>query len=231
MADGIYLGMNGAAARAEQLDAIADNLANAETPGFKASAPAFESFLTEGTNLAQAASVGTGLDLRPGSSDPTGNPLDVYVEGSSFLGVRMADGTLAFTRDGRLRAGPDGTLLTAGLPVVDVSGAPISVPPGAVPEVLPDGRVMVGNEEIARLGQYELDRTPPPERLGPSLISGSGVPSRAGFRVGEVERGNVSALSTAVELVTAQRHFESAMQAVQTYKRLDDRANEIGRVR
>ena len=45
MADGIYVGMAAAAARAEQLDSIADNLANVETPGFKASHPAFQSFL------------------------------------------------------------------------------------------------------------------------------------------------------------------------------------------
>jgi len=45
MADGLYVSMCGAAARAEQLDAVADNLANAQTPGFKPARPAFESFL------------------------------------------------------------------------------------------------------------------------------------------------------------------------------------------
>ncbi len=45
MADGIYVGMAGAAARLDQLDSIADNLANADSAGFKAERPAFESFL------------------------------------------------------------------------------------------------------------------------------------------------------------------------------------------
>ena len=69
MADGIYVSMCGAVARTEQLDAIADNLANAATPGFKASRPAFESFLPPGaaptSDKHYPAAVGAGFDLRP----------------------------------------------------------------------------------------------------------------------------------------------------------------------
>ena len=65
MADGIYVGMAAAAARAEQLDSIADNLANVETPGFKASRPAFESFLPpragKSSDKVSTAAVGTGI--------------------------------------------------------------------------------------------------------------------------------------------------------------------------
>jgi len=233
MADGIYVGMNGAAARAEQLDAVADNLANAQTPGFKSATPAFATFFAESArrDVAHAAAIGTGIDLRPGVVDVTGSPLDLCPEGEAFLGVRLPNGELAFTRDGRLKVSADGTLQAANLPVVDASGATISVPPGASPSIQPDGRVMVGGEEIARLGLFEMDASVVPTRLGPYLISGRGVPVQGSVRVGEIERSNAPAISLAMAMIAAQRHYESALQAVQTYKRLDDRANEIGRVR
>ena len=62
MADGIYVGMAAAAARAAQLDSISDNLVNAETPGFKASRPAFQSFLPggRGSDKILSAAVATG---------------------------------------------------------------------------------------------------------------------------------------------------------------------------
>jgi flagellar basal body rod protein FlgG len=81
--------MAAAAASADQLDSIADNLANAETPGYKASRPAFQSFLPPrglaGASGPQdkvfAAVVATGTDLSLGPVRTTDNPLDVVPEG------------------------------------------------------------------------------------------------------------------------------------------------------
>ena len=95
MADGIYVSMCGAAARSEQLDAIADNLANAQTPGFKAARPAFESFIPRGAGPQQdkhyPAAVATGFDLRAGPTQHTGNPLDVIPGDGQFLYVALRD--------------------------------------------------------------------------------------------------------------------------------------------
>src|SRR5512147_1572388 len=92
MADGIYVSMCGAEARTEQLDAIADNLANASTPGFKASRPAFESFLPRGAGAASdkhyPAAVAAGFDLRSGPTQRTDNPLDVVPGEGMFLMVQ-----------------------------------------------------------------------------------------------------------------------------------------------
>jgi flagellar basal-body rod protein FlgF len=49
--------------------------------------------------------------------------------------------------------------------------------------------------------------------------------------VGELELGNVGSLESAVAMITAHRQFETAMQAIETYKKMDERAIEIGRVR
>src|SRR5450432_1958497 len=107
--------MSGAAARAAQLDAISDNLANAETPGFKATRPSFQSFLPArfggSPDKVQAAAVATGIDRRPGVTITTDAPLDVVPDGATFLAVQLPTGQRAFTRNGHIEIGSDGGLV------------------------------------------------------------------------------------------------------------------------
>jgi flagellar basal-body rod protein FlgF len=236
MADGIYIGMCGAVARSEQLDAIADNLANAQTPGFKAGRPAFEAFMAAGgaQDKHYAAAVATGFDLRPGPTTHTGNALDVLPDDGGFLAVRGPDGKVAFTRDGRLTLDGDRRLVSgAGKPVLDVSGAPIVVPEDTTPVVDDQGRVMAGGMELGQLAFIQLTGTV--ERVGGNLLApgpgGRAVQVPATVRTGEVELGNSSALEATVSLITAQRSYDSSMQAIQTYRQLDQRASELGRTR
>jgi flagellar basal-body rod protein FlgF len=236
MADGLYVSMNGAAARAAQLEAIADNLANAQTPGFKAARPAFELFLpaSGARDKAYAAAVASGFDLQPGPTSPTDGPLDVLPEGGAFLGVLQPDGSLAYTRDGRLSLDGERRLVSGGRPVVDAAGAPISVPPGADPRVDARGVVSAGGVELGQLGLFQLSGNV--DRVGPAAL----VPAAGGVaepledgqvRTGVVELGNAGALEATVDLIAAQRSFDASMQALQTYRRMDERASDVARVR
>lgn len=235
MADGIYVSMCGAVARQEQLDAVADNLANAQTPGFKAARPAFESFMAPGSaqDKHYPAAVGTGFDLRSGPVQRTGNPLDVLPEDGAFLTVRTAGGAVAYTRDGRLTLDAEGRLVSDGRLVLDRAGQPIAVPPETTPRVDADGKVWAGDDQIAELGLANL--TGPVDRVGPALLApGSGGVARpvdGRVRVGEVELGNAGALEATIALVSAQRSYEASLQAIQTYKSLDQRAVDVARVK
>lgn len=235
MADGIYVSMCGAAARTEQLDAVADNLANAQTPGFKASRPAFEVFLpaSGAADKAYPASVQTRFDLRPGPSTRTENPLDVVPEGGAFLAVTTANGSRAYTRDGRLSVDGQQRLVQNGNPVLDPGGGPIQVPPGATPRVTDTGAIMVGNAAVGQLGLFKLEGAV--DRAGQAHFTlgagGRAEPFDGHVRVGEVELGNATALDGMVQLISAQRQFDASMQALQTYRSLDQRSNELGRVR
>ena len=235
MADGIYVSMCGAAARTEQLDAIADNLANAQTPGFKASRPGFEAFLAASgaEDKAYPATVATGFDLRPGPTERTGNPLDVLPDEGAFLAVRTPAG-IAYTRDGRLAVDAQRRLVQGGRPVLDPNGRDILVPPGAAPHVGSDGIVHVGRAEVGQLGLFKLEGAV--DRIGPSLLApGQGGTARAlrsgTVRAGELELGNASPLDGMVQLISAQRQFDASMQAIQTYRTLDGHGSEIGRIR
>ncbi len=225
MADGIYVAMSGAVARAQQLDAIADNLANANTPGFKSTQPAFQSFLLH------PAAVATQADMRTGSGLATGNALHVMPEEGAFLQVQTEGGT-AYTRDGRLTV-ENGHLLAAGKPLLDAYGTPLSIPDHAQVAIDPDGRVLANGQLVGELALFRLEG--PVQRLGGSLYApgegGRANATEVSVRTGVLESSNASALDGAIQMVSAQRHFDTAMQAIQTYRRLDERAVEVGRVR
>jgi len=238
MADGLYVGMAGMAARSEQLDSIADNLANVQTPGFKAGRPAFESFLPPGADRnndkVAPAAVATGIDLSPGAMVNTGNPMDVLPENGAFLAVRMPDASLAYTRNGKLHASDDGLLLAGGHPLVDREGELIRTPPQAKIDVDVNGQVFADGAVVGQIGMAVLSG--PLERHGPALLApakdgGAAIPTEAKLQRGMIELGNAPAMEAAVQMISAQRHYETSAQALQTYKRLDDRASEVGRVR
>jgi len=230
--------MAAAAARAEQLESIADNLANIETPGFKASHPAFQSFLPPragpSSDKVSTAAVDTGTDLSPGSVVTTEHPLDVLPKNDAFMMVQTTGGP-AYTRNGRIVVSPEGFLTTGGRILIGASGEPIQVPVGTTPLINERGAVMVGDVEIDRLALFKIQG--PAKHVGPSLYTaGTGgvvVPASFdnGVTTGQLEMANATALDATVQMIGAQRQFETAMQAIQTYRRLDDRVIEVGKSR
>jgi flagellar basal-body rod protein FlgF len=234
--------MAAAAARAEQLDSIADNLANAETPGYKASRPAFQAFLPP-RGLAPgaagqpdkifAADVATGTDLSPGPIRTTDNPLDVVPGGDSFLSVSTLNGGVAYTRNGKLNLTPEGVLVADHHPVLGETGKPIILPPGADVTINQAGVVFGDGRPVDTLATFNL--TGNVVRVGPQLYGpgpgGSVTPADGGVSTGQLEMGNVTPLESTVQMINAQRHYEMATQAIQTYRRLDDRAIEVGKIR
>ncbi len=236
MADGIYVGMSAAIGRAAQLDAIADNLANIESPGFKGVRPAFSSFLPPGgpTDKVLSGAVGTTLDMRPGTTETTDSLTDVIPDGDAMLAVQMPGGEVAYTRNGHIETGPDGVLTIAGLPVLDTSGEAITVPDGSEVTIESTGEVKVEGQVVGNLSLWTSQGAM--DRVGSSLMMPStgtqmDQVTDGSVRVGELELGNVSALESTVQMIGAQRNYEMAMQAIQAYKQLDDRVIQVGMVR
>jgi flagellar basal-body rod protein FlgF len=214
-------------------------LANATTPGFKASRPAFEAFLPKGAGPASdkqyPAAVASGFDLRPGPTQRTDNPLDVVPGDGLFLTVQTATGTPAYTRDGRMTVDADRRLLIDGRPALSGDGQPITLPPTGTPRVNADGTVWVDDQQAGELGLVRLQG--PVDRVGPALLTpaagGKAEPVQDGrvVHVGEIELGNASAVESMVQLISAQRSYDASMQAIQTYNQLNQRAVEVVRVK
>jgi flagellar basal-body rod protein FlgF len=230
MADGIYIGMSGAQARSDQLDAISDALANVQTPGYRATRPAFATILSQAGGVSYAKAVGAGVDTRAGILQQTGNPLDVVPQNGAFLAVESPSGDVSYTRDGRMSVGEDGQLHVAGGLVLGENGGPIAIPRDTVATISSDGLVMSNGEILDRLSTHQLQG--PLQHVSGALYTAPDVERvTEGMQVGTLELSNSSALDAAVGMVTAQRGFESSMQVIDTYKTMHDRANELGRVR
>ncbi len=237
MSHGIYIGMTSASARAQQVSLIADNLANAQTTGFKAKTVRFESFVSaqegdNGNDKVMTRVAGTGLDLSRGLIETTGNPMDIVVQDDAWLEVNDSKGETAYTRNGHLHVGADGTLLAGRYAVRTTGGASITVPNGQVPNIHSDGTVVVQGKIVGQMAFAELSGDL--DRTESNLIGlgedGEAKRIAASVTTGEIELSNFQGLDAAVEMIQAQRSFDQSMKAIQTYSALDAKVSEIGRV-
>jgi flagellar basal-body rod protein FlgG len=167
----------GMSAQQMNVDNIANNLANVNTPGFKKSLLEFQDVLYQqfrlpGTATSVGNQVPTGLSIgygtRPsatsreystGDLQQTGASLDIAIEGDGFFQIQRPDGTTAFTRDGSFKLSADGRMVTSDgyylLPEVTMPENTTSVAIGT------DGTVEViqaGSDQPAQIGQIELAR-------------------------------------------------------------------------
>ncbi len=162
MDSGYYAAMTGLVARTQALDIAATNLANAQTPGYRAEQEYFRSVLlgpdAMDSQLGQTVNNygllgGDRLNMGQGALEQTGNPLDLAIEGEGFFQVQTPNG-LRYTRDGGFHRTPTGQLVTAaGEPVLSATGQPIPVPPGEV-TVGADGVLSVAGGVVATVGVF-----------------------------------------------------------------------------
>ncbi|MDR1728395.1 MAG: flagellar basal-body rod protein FlgF [Acidobacteriota bacterium] len=228
MNSGIYTAYSGMKARSEELDIAANNLANINTTGFKADR-AFGSLLRdtlsdsgapEGLGLAVNREVRTdkAIDFSDGVALPTGRELDVAVRDGGFLTVSTPRG-VRYTRDGNLYQDSGGVLRTAdGNPVLGASGGPITLAQGRV-HISDEGGVYLDGEEVDRLKVVEFPDLSQVEKEGESLFVNNGEAepkSKTGMvvRVGYLERSNVNAVRSVVEMVGILRHFEAIQKSL-----------------
>src|SRR5271155_2824172 len=156
MGDGIYVALSGAIAQTQNLDATAQNLANASTDGYQRLRPVFHEELARAAkqtpNFHYSELASTQNDTSPGPLRSTGRPLDFVMPEGTYLAVSTSRGD-RYTRAASLSVGLDGTLRTqSGNPVLAEDGRTIQIPAdGGAASVDPAGRVQQGDETRARL--------------------------------------------------------------------------------
>jgi flagellar basal-body rod protein FlgF len=199
------------------------NLANVNTPGFRAEFTAFRSQPVVGPGYpsrAYAVLGDAGADLSAGTIQQTGRDLDVAVHGEGWIAVQGPNGKEAYTRAGDLRLSSNGLLTTgSGHPVLGDAG-PIALPPAETLEIGPDGTISVqsrgqGAESLAVIGRIKLVKLPPDavEKGADGLMrlqGGAAAPADGSVRleVGALENSNVNAVDAMVNLIERSREFE-----------------------
>jgi len=140
----VYTAMTGASHILEQQATASNNLANASTTGFRAQLDSFRAVPVIGGELPTRTFVvdsTVGANFTPGGLQPTGNQLDVALQGKGWLVVQKADGTEGLTRNGSLKLDENGVLQTqSGLSVLGESGT-ITLPPGTSITIGKDGTI------------------------------------------------------------------------------------------
>jgi flagellar basal-body rod protein FlgG len=196
---GIYSALSGAVAQSTQLDTIANNIANVNTPGFKKDQQLFREYLTsyekadpsinvprvpaslesfydmQGGDKSYVDAIGTFTDFSQGGMKQTGNSLDVGIEGNAFFEVATAQGPM-LTRNGSFSLDGQGRLVTKnGNPVLR-EGAPGEDPAARVIQlgndpvsISPTGEVRSGDTLVARLSLVQPTDRDALQKVGSSL--------------------------------------------------------------
>jgi flagellar basal-body rod protein FlgF len=224
---GLYIAASGMVAEQVRQDQLANDLANASTPGFKPDESTQRSFgnvllaNTEGASTVGSVNEGVALgksytNMTQASMQETGEPLDFAIEGSGFFAVKTAQG-VRYTRDGQFTASSTGVLTdTNGDPVLNQRGAQIKV--GST-----------GTVATSALGIFEV---PGAVKQGEDLYTGkaSGKPTGT-VRQGSLEGSGVDAAKVMVEMITSLRSFQSGQQAVQAIgQTLQESASQVGSI-
>jgi flagellar basal-body rod protein FlgG len=244
MLEGMYTAAAGMAAQQSRLDAVANDLANASTTGYKRVRMAYRDLsYTQGTQGATtavrlgagAAANMIGRDGQQGAAQETGRPLDVAVQGPGFIQVK-ANGQRWMTRDGNLQVDAQGRLAMQDGALLD---PPVTLPKGTDPEkvtVAPDGTVSIGT---TKAGKITLVTVPNPagldggaeNRFQATAASGpvSAAPGTTALQSGVLEGSNVDMGDAMADMIDAQRSFELASKAIQVADQALEIANGVKR--
>jgi flagellar basal-body rod protein FlgG len=255
----LYTAASGMRSQQTQVDVIANNLANVNTAGFKRSDVNFEDMLyatpvRPGTMRADGSTesgmqVGNGSHITAtvknfnnGTFIDTGRPLDLAIQGDGFFELQGVDGGRVFTRDGSFRLDKDGSIVNSqGLKLVPGLG---QVPVGSKLAISRDGTVTATvGDTVTQLGQISLVTFTNPaglsaeggnlyrqtEASGQPVTVNPGNQGAGEILSGSVERSNVDIATELINLILAQRAYETNSKAINTADQMLSQANQITR--
>ena len=226
----LQVARSGMIAQQRRVEITANNLANASTTGFRRLLLAQSTPSAGPTPLdptggpAQATlpiDLTSRIDTTQGPLSATGNPLHVAIQGEGYFVVATPEGD-RFTRDGAFRQDPEGNLVTSSGLQVQGDGGPLPIPLGEV-QVAGDGRIIVGNQEVGTIRLVNFDDPSALQPAGEGLLKTTrevppqdiDVPDRR-LLVGHLEGSNANPITELVNLITAQRLFESNQRVLTT---------------
>ena len=236
MENALLIGLSRQTTLERQLAVIANNIANANTTGFKSDQPLFEEYLNSGAHednfvgrdrrVSYVQDRGTYRDLSQGPLQETGNPLDVAISGNGFFAVQTAGGE-RYTRDGNLQINNQGQLVTEkGDPVLGVAGPIVLQQTDHDVTISADGTITVlegsaRNDTIrAKLRIVNFADQQSLRKQGDNLYA-AGNPAAAQpdttstVKQGYVEKSNVNAVAEMGRMVEVSRIYAQIANALQ----------------
>lgn len=251
MIKGLYAAASAMLAGMYRQQAIAHDVSNLETPGFKQVLTSLDDFVQTGINqvdpndpmeiVNHLGNLGLGVETVPDITDyqqgglkSTGNPLDLAIDGAGFFRVKTPDGD-RYTRDGRFLRDANGSLVTVnGFNVLSASGGPIKIADGEV-GIGPDGAITVNGTAAGQIGIFSFkDQKLELTRDGENTFAAKGNPT--GTEKGSIvqsylEMSNSNPTQLMTQLVEVTRSYEAAQQLVSNQDELLGKAiASLGRI-
>ena len=227
MENALYVGLSRQVVLRRQLSVIANNIANAETPGFKAQRMQFGMYMVEAgrdgagrdPRMAMVVDRSVVRDTRAGTMERTGNPLDLAIQGDGYLVVETESGP-RYTRAGRLAIDDEGRLVDSNrLPLLGDDDQPITIPRGSGTLVItPDGSVSGELGAIGRLKLVAFDREADMKPLGGGLLASNEAPREAEdvqIAQGMLEGSNVQPILEMTRMIEISRQYQSTQKLLQ----------------
>ncbi len=248
---GLWLSAAGLQTSQYRQAVIANNLANADTVGFKESLAVIRERLVESRSGGKLSSAHPVLDDMTGGSfvaptytrfsqgqiEPSSNPLDVAIIGEGFFQIKQGE-QIRYTRDGRFTVNAEGRLVTVagGFDVLDVERRPIvlgqrNAGPARIAE---DGTVYRGDTVAGQLGVVDFADKSLLRHVGKSGFEPVGIeplPATARVRSGALERSTVDPIRTMASMIEAARAYQMNAMMISLQDGMLGRAvNDVGQV-
>lgn len=241
----IHTSLSGLRGAMQRQAATANNIANANTVGFRAELSSARALWVRGEGFgarAPASEEVVAADMRAGSVNQTGRDLDVAMQGDALLAVQAQDGSEAYTRRGDLQVSPTGLLTTGdGRPVLG-DGGPITIPPADSIRIADDGAVWIvpagGDPNVPQ----QVDRLKIASPAGSRIVKGvdnlfrvqnGGVlPSDPAGRVipGSLESSNVQISQALIDMIDASRSWDTQLNLITTARDMDTAGADLMRL-
>lgn len=232
MDKGFYSAVSGAISQNHKLDVIANNLANANTPGFKQDRVSFSAVLADRSQATRPEPNRSRVDLGSGGFEMTKRSLDLAIQGDGFFGVLDDNGNTRYTRAGNFQLNRNNELVTATGHRVIAGGGAVVLPHS---NVLIDGagRVWDGEAQIGQIDVYETSNPAAITKAGVNMFNTTdpnsmSLSNDARVLQGMIESSNVNGVAMTTQMIETQRIFEATQNLMRQYGEIAVKANEIG---
>lgn len=205
-----------------KMDAVANNVANMNTPAYKSEQVSFAEYLVEpqkNVPLSFVEDRGMVRNLTEGPLTKTGNPFDLALSGDGYF-IVGTEGGERYTRSGRFQLDAGGQIVNQmGQPVLSASGQPVIIPPGAKDvSIAPDGTVSADAEIVGTIGVVKFADPRSMKREANNLYATDAAPTpgdRASVLQGMLEQSNVNAVEELTNMIEVHRAYAANQRVLQ----------------
>jgi len=238
MENSLYIGLSGQVTLQAQMDLVAQNIANINTPGYRGQNGVFQEYLSKprgmDTSMSMSYDYGQFQVSDAGPVKVTGNPLDVALVGPGFMGIQTPEG-IQYTRAGNFMLDAQGRVINArGMAVASAGGGDLVVPTDAQ-NIYIDHRGVISTDD-GEVGQIMVMEFPNEQILEPAgnglyiAEEGGAIAANTKVMQGKLEGSNVQGVLEMTRMIDVSREYQMMQRLMQNeHERIRGAIQRLGR--